>query len=137
MATDSHDSALHSSAANCYKNTESKNYLKSVRVIIYTVVKINSRSIGIGGRSRKVSSSTHTGGGMHPRANLLIQRTKIRTSPPQHKPGPVYQNHENPLHPIRTKTAGCGSVTISTLQNGVGQPADTTNSWKNERIARM
>ena len=39
-------------------DTERKNNRKSVRVIIYTVVKINSRPIGIG--ERKVSSSMHT-----------------------------------------------------------------------------
>ena len=205
-------------------DTERKNNRKSMRVIIYTVVKINSRPIGIGERE-KVSSSTQeekctpgqtysykepklTGQNKLPttdpsplqsllskmavdrqpftlhssvpqtdttnsvierivariatvpwvtncgRLELVCAQKKILKLSQQHhetqtsiislhiilpltniQPGPVDQNQENPSHHNRTKTAGCGSVTITTLERR--RTANRHYELMEIRIARM
>jgi hypothetical protein len=118
--------------ATKFSDTERKDNRKSVRVIIYTVVKTNSRPIGIGEREKWAVA--HTGGEMHPRANLLIQSTKMRTSPPQQDKTNSQTTNPSSLQSLFSKMAVDRQP--FTLHSSVPQ-TDTTNSLIERIVARI
>lgn len=107
-------------------DTERKNNRKSMRVIIYTVVKINSRPIGIGERE-KVSSSTQeekcTPGQTYSyKEPKLTGQNKLPTTDP------------SPLQSLLSKMAVDRQP--FTLHSSVPQ-TDTTNSVIERIVARI